>query len=222
MSDMRASEVAEATAVPVLEIGTAWMMDSIGRDVGAAYGLPGRVFWAVGRGGVLGDVDADVVGAAFGFVAPKMMRDFWEQRPAELAPREAAARFAEAACAFGRQRLAGVDEARLDRLAVLAGRVAEASSPAVGALFAGWRRVPCPERDGASRAVLALHVLREHRGGAHIAAFVASGLQPVQSIMAAPGGRGGEGRAERFGWERPYPDPAPFVEARTAIEVATT
>ena len=171
-----------ATGLDIAKIGSTWMMSPETAALGEASGLPGRSFWACGRGGVLGDVDADVVSAAFGFVEPTLLRGLLAGRALNVSPAQAAAYFAEACCAWGSGHLGKVDDAKLNRLADLARKVAAASSPGVGALFAGWRAVPEPTTQPGGRAALALHVLREHRGGAHLSAVQAAGLTPLQSM----------------------------------------
>ena len=221
MRELSSSEVVSATGLDIAKIGSTWMMSPETAALGEASGLPGRLFWACGRGGVLGDVDADVVSAAFGFVEPTLLRGLLAGRALNVSPAQAAAYFAEACCAWGSGHLGKVDDAKLNRLADLARKVAVASSPGVGALFAGWRAVPEPTTQPGGRAALALHVLREHRGGAHLSAVQAAGLTPLQSIMSTPAGRGGPERAERFGWPEPWGSGAAFERQRHEAERLT-
>ncbi|MGD9754734.1 MAG: hypothetical protein AB7W59_27405, partial [Acidimicrobiia bacterium] len=60
MTSLSAHDVVDATGIKILLIGTTWMLDPGTAAFGGEIGLPGRSFWAVGRGGVLGAVDADV------------------------------------------------------------------------------------------------------------------------------------------------------------------
>jgi hypothetical protein len=69
------------------------------------------------------------------------------------------------------------------------------------ALFAGWRNQPLPA-DPAGRAYFLMHVLRELRGGVHLLAVVATGLDPRAAVFAS----GGADEAARFGWAGPYDD----------------
>ncbi len=110
---------------------------------------------------------------------------------------------------------------RLERLVVLADTIIDAALPSCGALFAGWRQMDRP-RDPAGNATLALHVLRELRGGAHLMAVQAAGLSPQGAILSftADQIRGGPAGAERFGWKAPHPEPD--VAARAKAEVMTT
>jgi hypothetical protein len=217
----RATSVADAVAGPVLEYGRGWMMaDATGaraEELGftARFGL-----WVNGRAGVLGDVDADVAAAAIGFMAPGAVRSFWEARPAGLSPIDAAVAYADAAAAWGREVLADVPTADLERLADLTDRVAAAASPSIGVLFAGWRALPRPP-DPAGRVTVVLNVLREMRGGAHLSAVNAVGLGPHGAIVSTDDPvRGGVAGATRFGW--PEPHPAGDADRRVAAERMTT
>jgi hypothetical protein len=53
-----------------------------------------------------------------------------------------------------------------------------------------------------------LHLLHEHRLGVHVVAVRASGLTPLQAIIAGPEGETG---AVAFGWQPPYPPAGPIV-----------
>ena len=217
-----AVDVAGRTAAPVLELARGWLLSpdtaKRGEDLGL---LPGRGFWVLGRAGVLGDVDADVAAAAVGFVHPDRFRHFWEARPAGLQPRQAAAEYAECCFRWARATLTAVPEDRLARLTQLSRAVADAALPCSGALFAGWRAMPAPD-DPPAAAALALHVLRELRGGAHITAILASGMTPLDAAMSAPPPRGGAAWAADLGWPEPYPDPAGLAGRRAAAEELTT
>jgi len=70
-------------------------------------------------------------------------------------------------------------------------------------LFAGWRQAPRPA-DPPALAGHLVHVLREHRGGTHALAVLASGLTPLEAVV---------GRASMMpslspkaaGWSDPLP-----------------
>lgn len=165
-----------------------------------AAGYPnGYAYYVAGRGGVLGDVDADVVTSAFGFFAPSLVRTMWTKGVAVEGARAAAARYGAACAAFGRNALAGF--AGAERLADLAGAVAQGVDSAGLSLFAGWRAEPWPD-DAPARAFFLVHVLRELRGSVHVLAVVASGLTPLEAVLATNGAAG----AERFGWTGPFAD----------------
>ena len=108
---------------------------------------------------------------------------------------------------WGRTAFAEVPEASLARLAELCNRIAADALPSVGALFVGWRGLEQPA-DPAGAATVALNVVRELRGGAHLSAVHAVGLGPHGAILSTDDPiRGGASWAEVFGWPAPHPTP---------------
>ena len=194
----------QSLAQPVGDVGGRWMLhpEVLGpcRDAGYPNGY---AYYVAGRGGVLGDVDADVIASAFGFFAPSLVRTMWDKGVVVEGARAAAARYGAACADFGRGRLVGF--AGSGRIAELAGRLATGVDAAGLALFAGWRAEPLPD-DTDGRAYFLLHVLREMRGSVHLLAVVAAGMTPLEAVLAT----GGTAAAERFGWN------APFTEADAA------
>lgn len=219
--DPTATETAAAVALPILEYGRGWMAAETTGARAIELGFePPFGLWVNGRAGVLGPVDADVAAAAIGFMAPERVRTYWESRPATMTPIEATEAYADAAAVWGRSALEGLDDGDLDRLGQLSQRVAAAALPSVGAIFAGWRAID-PPSDPAGRATVVLNVLREMRGGAHLSAVHAVGLDPHGAILSADDPvRGGPAGAERFGWPEPHPEPD--RERRAAAEAMTT
>lgn len=205
---MTPEQTAAACASAVSGIAANFMLDPATYAAGSAAGFAGLDFYAAGRGGALGDVDADVVAAAFAFFEPGTVRTNWEKGRAVMAPRDAAARFIAAGHAWACAHLAdGVD---WSRLAVLTGRVNAAASPACAPLFAAWRTMAEPD-SGDPRA-LALHrlqVARELRFARHAAAVVAAALSP-QEAMAVRSPQ----MAGLFGWTDPLPDVTEDLHAR--------
>ncbi len=187
----------------------------------AEFGLEGPFgFWVTGRAGFLGGVDADVAAAAIGFMDPAMVRRYWDGRPDGIDPRELNAAYVEAGAAFGREALADIADEDLVTLTDLCDKIATAANPSVGVLFAGWRGLERPA-DPAGAATIALNVLREHRGGAHLSAVLAVGIGAQGAILAAADQiRGGPAGAERFGWPTPHPEPD--FDRRAEAERLTT
>jgi hypothetical protein len=169
-----------------------------------------------GRAGLLGPVDADVVTAAIAFYPADVVRVGWEAALATVPDiRASGLRYAQACHEWGRARLAGVEG--LGRLADLALTVARQADVAGLPLLAAWRALPLPS-DDAARVAHALELLREHRGGLHVAAVLSGGLTPLQAILSGPGG---EANASFFGWTGPFEDPEPYRALRAEIEVVT-
>lgn len=212
---MEGRAFAAAVAEPVRRLGGGFMLYRGTKAMGERLGVPRWPLYVAGRGGVLGDVDAEVAGAAMVFFPHGWFRQGWEEARAIAPVSTIAEGYLEACRAWGRDKLGGLEGA--DRVAELAGRIAAAADPAALPLFAAWRAVPLPD-DPHERAVQALHVLRELRGGLHGLAVRVSGLTPLEAIVAGPGG---PGNAEFFGWQGPFPDPAPLADRRRHAEGLT-
>jgi hypothetical protein len=212
---LSARDTASRLAGPIGDIGGRWLLSREVLGTAKDNGYPnGFVYYFLGRGGVLGDVDADVVNAAFGFFKPELVRTMWEQGLQVESPRAAAARYAAACAEFGRTHLSGFGGAQ--RFVQLAERVVD-GSPIMGlALFAGWRAEARPD-DAIGRAYFLTHVLREWRGSAHVVAVAASGLTPLQSILTGSG----TDRAKLFGWGETFDDVSQYEAQRAECEGLT-
>ena len=208
---------------PIQQWTRGWMLTTATDDKGVELGLTsGRQFWICGRAGVLGDADAAVAAAALAFIDPDEVRVHWESLPPHLPPRVVAGAYADRIFEWGDRELPRFGDATLTRLEELSREVLDAAPCALGALFAGWRAMPIPESLGA-RVALSMHVMREMRGAAHIAAVTAVGLTPVQAVLSspAPPPRTGPEWAEHLGWKGPFEDPAGLRGARDAAEDLT-
>src|SRR5262245_7634229 len=141
---MTGAEVAEATAASVSGLASGFMLDPKTYAAGSERGFAGLDFYFAGRGGVLGDVDADVVSAAMVFFQPDHVRTQWEGGAGVLARGEASAVFAACQSRWADEHLA--DDAGVDwaTLADLAGKVVQNAAPAGAPLFAAWRAVEAP------------------------------------------------------------------------------
>ncbi len=200
-----------AAAKPVVTgLGGAFMISSQAKAAGKDGGYRGWQLYVTGRAGVLGDVSTDVVQAALGFHHPDLVRSAWEGGRAVAPVSDTVARYVEVCRAWGRNRYAGLAEA--DRLADLLEQVVSAADPAGWLLFAAWRAQPLPD-DAPGRVVQLLHVLREHRGDAHLGAVRSVGLRPLQAVVA---GAGGPANATFFGWPDPLPEVTDELEALLA------
>ena len=206
---------AAAVAPLLASVGGGFMISRQAKLFTKDNGLRGRQGYVIGRGSVLGDVDADVVTAAFGFWPADVIRDAWDGAREVLDVATARDRYAEVCRAWGREHLEGLADA--DRLAELLGWVVDGCEVVGLPLFAGWRAVPLPD-DGLGRAMQLLHVLREHRGGTHLLAVIASGLAPLQAILA---GAGGSGNAAFYGFEEPFESAGHLATARAEAEALT-
>jgi len=172
---MDTDELITSTAPAVSALGSSFYFAPETVERGKALGLDGFRFYFIGRGGVLGDVEAPVVASAFGYFEPGLLKTMWDSARRLVSPREAARAHLECAHQYGREHFAGVAE--LGDFCASAEAVVAAADPAGMSLFAGYSAEPLPE-DLPARAMQLLAVLRELRGGAHLLAVVASGLSP--------------------------------------------
>lgn len=160
------------------KVGAAFYFDPATVARGKELGLDGFRFYVLGRGGVLGDVEARVVHAAFGYFHPAVIEKIWTSAKERLAPRDAARAYQECAAVLGRARFAGVDG--LDAFCDAAEAIVAAQPDAGLSLYAGWAAEPRAD-DVAGRAAQLAALLRELRGSVHLVAVVASGLTDQQA-----------------------------------------
>jgi hypothetical protein len=213
---MTPQECVRGVAGPVGRLGGLFMFEAAGFERGAELGLQPWSWYHLGRGGVLGNPDASVVVAAFGFFPPELQTKAWNKGIAVMEPAEVAREYAAYCVEFGRTRFAVEGADRLAELLTLA----MDNAPIAGLpLFAGWRHLLYDgPTDGPARLGLALMAAREHRGGNHLLAVVAAGVPPLNAVMS---GRYGQTNAEFFGWPKPWPDPAEYADAMKAVEAHT-
>jgi hypothetical protein len=169
-------------------------------------GLSGWAYHVSARAGALGDVRPETVAAAIGFIAPDAVTDGWEAAAKTTEPVEVATWHLHELCRWGGDQLGGFP--RLERLLDLSRRLVYAVDAAALPLFAAWRAMPAPDNSPGAQAAVMLHLLHEHRMGVHVVAVRASGLTPLQAIIAGPEGETG---AVAFGWQPPYPPAGPIV-----------
>lgn len=191
---------------------TAAMAGELGLDTGRFYFL--------GRGGVLGDVEAPVVASAFGYFKPELVTAMWSSAKEVVAPREAGRAFFGACADLGRRRFADLDH--LDAFCAAAEAVNAAADPTGLPLYAGIRCEPLAE-DLPGRAMQLVSVLRELRGSVHLLAVRAVGLDArTAHWISRPGD------IAMFGWseeDRPEigeEDRAAMVEAEALTDRLVT
>jgi hypothetical protein len=141
----------------------------------AAFGLDAFQSYVWSRAAALGTPPAAVVVSAFGVFEPGHLSAAYERARSTVSRDRVLAAREEAATAG----LAAVLPA--DDVAPLAEALLDAVRPLPGAarpLFSGLRRLPVPTGPH-GRLWRAADLVREHRGDGHLAACVASGLDPV-------------------------------------------
>ncbi len=193
---MTPEDAAVATYAAVHDLPAIFMLRGATYALGAELGYEGIDFYVCGRGGPLGDVDADVVSAAFVFLEPGFVREAWERGGQVQARRDAAASFLGCGYEWARRKLPADGTVDLARLAALLGRVVAGASPAGAPLFGALRAFPEPAADDLAALVLhRLDALRELRGALHGASVLAQGLHPLQAVASHT-----PGMAAIFGW----------------------
>ncbi len=193
---MLAQELMDATSPIIGKAGSAFYFhpDTLAR--GKELGLDGFRFYMLGRGGVLGDVESDVVASAFAYFHRNLVARIWNTAKERYNPREASRAYLECCANLGRSALADVDG--LDAFCQAAEAIIAAVNPAGLSLYAGIAAEPRVD-DLPGRALQLVAVLRELRGSAHLLAIVASGVAPeVAHAIQRPDA------VATFGW-----DPAP-------------
>ena len=102
--------IVRSTSVPIHDIGTAIYLSPDVFGWAAEWGWTNPFsFYFAGRGGMLGDVSAEVVVSAMGWFEPDAVRAMFEEGAKEKGASEAAARMAEAHSKWGDCHYAGVE-----------------------------------------------------------------------------------------------------------------
>ena len=190
-----------------------FMTDPATYAYAAELGFEGIDFYAAGRGGVLGDVPAGVVTAAFIYFEPGVVRAAWERSAAVMPRRRAAEEWAGRCHSWAREHLPA--DFDWPTLAELVGRVSANASVAGAPLFAGWRSLVEPA-DPRALALHRLNGLRELRGALHGAAVLTVGLLPLEAVVVRSADM-----LPTFGWPEPYPDPEPLRDRWSLAEART-
>ncbi|MFP5487193.1 MAG: SCO6745 family protein, partial [Acidimicrobiia bacterium] len=167
-------EVIQATAGKIGDIGAAFYFAPETLQRGKDAGLDGFRFYFLGRGGVLGDVEAGVIRAAFGYFEPGLVEKIWSSAKEIMAPRDAARLYISCAHDLGRAKFANVEG--LDAFVEAATTVIAAVEGTSLPLFEAVRCEPVPD-DAPAAAMHQAMVLRELRGSVHLLANTACGLE---------------------------------------------
>ncbi|HEX4018695.1 MAG TPA: hypothetical protein VHX15_18295 [Frankiaceae bacterium] len=193
-------EAATALAGHVGFLGGWFMASRSTYAYGNELGFDGMTFYYLGRGGALGDAKPEVVASAMTFFPPSLVETMWQAGKAVMTPEAGLAAFSECCWRWGRKRFGAVQG--LDRTSELLARVADTADGAALPLFSGWRAAPRPPDLPALTSHL-LQVLREHRGGMHGLAVLASGLTPVEAAAASATEFY---KPQSVGWADPLPE----------------
>ena len=212
---MNEAQVATTIAPLIGSLGAKYMLDPETMAHGAAAGYPnGFAYYVAGRGGVLGDVDSDVVYSAFMFFERTLIDKLWKAGVVVEGARAAGERYMQSCDEWGRKHLASVEQ--LDQFITVAEKLVVQVDSSGLTLFAGLRAEPLPS-DSPARAYRLVTLLRELRWCVHIAACVTHRLSGLEASLVSSG----EGLTKLHGWAPPYPDVSHLVSSRDAAEKAT-
>src|SRR6516165_2971909 len=135
-----------STYDPIHDIGSAIYLSQDVFGWAAEWGWTNPfAFYFAGRGGMLGEVGADVVHAATGWFEPNAVKAMYEEGVAVAGARAAAARMAEAHGMWGDKYYADVED--LDSIVAVTEQVVDGLEGSGIPLFAGWRDA---ERSGSA------------------------------------------------------------------------
>jgi hypothetical protein len=173
-----ATALIDATSETVHELGGAYCFTDATAARGERLGLDVFMFYCLGRGGVLGDVDAETVSDAFVWFKPSLIATWWDEGRAIANPTDVAVAYLDAAREYARRTFA--ESQVLGAFAAAAERVVVAAPSGRWALVDGYRRFELPA-DVVARAFQLLIVLRELRGGAYAESVRALDISPAES-----------------------------------------
>ncbi len=208
---MTTDELLASTSATIGSLGSAFYFNPATLAVGKDLGLDGFRWYFIGRAGVLGDVEAPVVNAAFAYFSPALIEKMWSTAKAKIAPRDAGRRYHLCAAEFGRTAFANVTG--LEAYCAAAEKVIAAADRDGLTLFAAIAAEPLVV-DLPGRAMQLTAVLREFRGSAHLAAVIGSGLRAREAhFIKRPGD------IKTFGYDESE-IPAATPEAHAALAAA--
>ena len=215
MNLLNENEVTTVIAPLIGSLGAKYMLDPETMAHGAAAGYPnGFAYYVVGRGGVLGDVDSDVIYSAFMFFERSLIDKLWKAGVSVEGARAAGKRYMQSCDEWGRKHLANIEQ--LDLFNTIAEKLVSQVDSSGLTLFAGLRAEPLPS-DSSARAYRLITLIRELRGCVHIAACVTHGLSGLEATLLSSG----EGMAKMHGWAPPHADCSHLGAARDAVEKST-
>ena len=155
------------------------MLDMATYQYGASIGFPGMSFYTGGRGGVLGDVEAQAVTDAFFVFHPENVKANWEQSAGVMSRDEAAREFQGVCSKWAEEHIP--DDIDVATLATLAKRVADAADDTDAPIFAGWRKLTPPDSPKAA-AAHHMNSLRELRFALHAQAIRDLGVSAHDAV----------------------------------------
>jgi hypothetical protein len=177
---MDSRELSDLTADPIQTLGMSFYFDPATVARAKELGLKWIQFYGLGRGGVLGNVDSDVVHDAFTFFHQSTIDFLWDRAREKADPVEMVEEFTRFAYVFADHTFGSVPVEVLARFAEACKKVTRAVTPGRHLLFDGYARLAVPENP-VHAAYLGTILLRELRGGVHIDAVGEVDLSPTDA-----------------------------------------
>jgi len=185
-------ELLDAVCPKIRDLGWAFYFTPETAAVGEGLGLDVFKLYFLGRGGVMGDVEAEVVSSAFGYFSPSLVAAVWNEARSICPPRDAATAYMSCSADLGREKLS--DIADLKEFCSAAGAVNDAADRIGLPLYAGIKGMGLAD-DPPGQAMQLMTVLREFRGGTHLLAVRSMGLESKKAhFIKRPGDMA------MFGW----------------------
>jgi hypothetical protein len=179
-------ELSDVTATPIQVVGMSFYFDPGTVALAGEQGLHRFQFYGLGRGGVLGDVDREVVERAFTFFHPATYEFIWDGARLKADPALTASAYLQAAYEFADRTFGVIPVEVLARYAAAAHKVAGAVESGHHLLVDGYRQYRVPE-SAVHAAYLGAILMRELRGCVHIDAVASVGLTPLEACyLQAP------------------------------------
>lgn len=177
---MNSTELASATSEPMQVVGASFYFAPATAERAKELGLNVFQFYGLGRAGVLGDVDYDVVFDAFTFFSHSAMGMLWTDSRVLAEPVETAEAHVQAAYAYADATFGAIPTDALAKFALAVHKVAESVSVGHHALLDGYKRFAVPANPVHS-AYLGAILMRELRGCVHIDAVREAGITPAEA-----------------------------------------
>jgi hypothetical protein len=177
---MNSTELSSVTADPIQLVGMSYYFAPSTVERAKERGLNVFQFYGLGRGGVLGDVDYDVVFDAFTFFSHSAMGMLWTDSREKGNPAETAEAHVQAAYAYADHTFGAIPVEVLSKFALAVHKVAESVEAGHHALLDGYKQFAVPANPVHS-AYLGAILMRELRGCVHIDAVREVGLTPAEA-----------------------------------------
>jgi hypothetical protein len=173
---------AKRLAPPVGELGARFYFDAGTRARAKELGLRSVEYYGLGRAGVMGDVEPEVVESAFTFFSPTAIALMYTGPRERLSASEAATHYLASADDYAERTFASLSSDVLEAVASTSSDLAMAVPAGRYLVFDGYVTA-APATTPAASAYRGIITLRELRGGVHAQATITAGLAPADAAF---------------------------------------